>query len=75
MNKIAKRRNRQKRRVLESQEYVAGLSRYEFAALMTVLDDLEEFDPGVGMVEWTREPTAWEKIKEFLFGSEDAESN
>ncbi len=65
----------QKYRVLEAQEYVAGLNRYEFAALLTVLDDLDEFDPGAGMVKWPREPTTWGKIKEYLFGSKDAESN
>ncbi len=54
---------------------MAGLNRYDFAALLTVLDDLDEFDPGAGMVKWPREPTPWEKIKEHLFGSEDAESS
>ena len=71
----AKPRRRQKYRVLEAQEYVAELNRYEFAALLTVLDDLDEFDPGAGMVKWPRKPTIWEKIKEKLFGSEDAENS
>ena len=59
----------------DAQDYVAGLNRYDFAALLTVLDDLDGFDPGAGMVKWPRKPTTWEKIRQFLFGSIDAESN
>ena len=54
---------------------MASLNRYDFAALLTVLDDLDEFDPGAGMVKWPRKPTIWEKIRQFLFGSRDAESS
>lgn len=79
MTARAKRRRRQKYRVLKAQEYLAGLHPLQFAALLTALDDLDEFDPGAVMVPWgeqaPRKPTTWEKIKGFLFGSEDAESN
>lgn len=47
---------------------------YDFAALMTVLDSLEDFEPGVGMVKWPRYPTFWEKVKQY-FRREDAEDN
>ena len=70
-----KRRQRQKYRVLKAQEYLASLNKYEFAALLTALDNLDEFDPGAAMVKWPREPTIWEKIKQFLFGSKDAKDS
>ncbi len=74
-----KRRRRQKYRVLQAQEYLKGLHPLQFAALLTVLDDLDDYDPALILVPWgdepPREPTTWEKIKQFLFGSEDAESN
>ena len=79
MTARAKRRRRQKYRVLKAQEYLAGLHPHQFAALLTALDDLEDFDPATVLVPWgdepPREPTTWEKIKEFMFGSKDAESN
>jgi hypothetical protein len=79
MTARAKRRRRQKWRVLQAQEYLIGLSPYAFAALLTALDDLDELNAEDDLVPWgeelPRETTTWEKIKEFLFGSKDAESN
>ena len=74
----ARGRTKQKMRVLAAQEYLNGLNRFAFAALLTALDDRNELEP-IEREPWgkdpPREPTAWEKIKEFLFGSEDAESS
>lgn len=79
MTARAKRRRRQKYRVLKAQEYLAGLHPLQFSALLIALDDLDETDAATVLVPWgdepPREPTTWEKIKQFLFGSKDAESN
>ncbi len=79
MTARAKRRRRQKYRVLKAQEYLVGLNPYAFAALLTALDDLDELNAEDALVPWgeepPREPTTWERIKEFLFGSKDGESN
>ena len=59
------------------QEYVAGLNRFDFAALLTVLDNLDEVSMEDVIVPWKPppEPTFWDKIKDKLFGSKDAKSN
>ena len=72
-----KHRSRQKYRVLQAQEYLADLHPLQFSALQTALDDLDDL-PDIELEEWgnsPRDPTTWEKIKGFLFGSDDAESN
>ncbi len=81
-----KRRRRQKYRVLKAQEYLAGLHPLQFAALLTALDDLDDFDAATVLVPWGDEPprlpTRWEIVKQFfidiwekIFGRKDAEDN
>ena len=73
----AKRRRRQKYRILKMQEYLIGLNRFDFAALLTVLDELDDVSMEDVVVPWEPPPelTFWEKIKDKLIGSKDAESN
>ena len=68
-----KRKRRQKYRVIQAEEYLAGLHPHQFAALLTALDNLDDSDASkvVTTDEPPREPTAWERIRGFLFGSKE----
>ena len=74
-NKQQKRRRRQKHRVLKAQDKLMGMNPYDFAALLTALDDLDVL-PDFKLASWgdepPRGPTRWERLKQFLFGSKDA---
>lgn len=77
MTARAKRRRRQRYRIIQMQEYLLGLNRFDFAALLTVLDSLDDVSMEEEVQPWKQPPdlTFWDKIKDKLFGSEDAESN
>ena len=47
---------------------------YDFAALLTALDSLDEHTKLEWGAEIPREPTKWERLKQFLFGSKDNEN-
>ena len=68
-----KRKRRQKYRVIQAEEYLAGLHPHQFAALLTALDNLDDSDAAKVVItdEPPREPTTWERIKSFLFGSKE----
>jgi hypothetical protein len=72
MTARAKRRRKQKYRILKMQEYIIGLNRFDFAALLTVLDELDdEASLKDVVVPWEAPPelTLWDKIKDKLIGS------
>ena len=64
----AKRRHKQRYRIIQMQEYILGLNRFDFAALLTVIDSLDEVSMDDEVQPWEPAPelSFWDKIKDKL---------